>query len=139
MACGKTESGDDSGRFGRTGAGMFVFIMPGLGVFRLSFFLLLCFDMASGSSSPAAALVSSAGGSVSDTTAGKIVINDGSDAHNINEFYDVKCHSHFYGLSVSSFASIWMMVNAIVFICAFGVFMRHWCYKAFTSDTAKGY
>ncbi|AWV68674.1 M73 protein [Murid betaherpesvirus 1] len=139
MACGKTESGDDSGRFGRTGAGMFGFIMPGfVGVFRLSFFLLLCFAMASGSSSSPSAAVSVAA-SMPDTTVSKIVISDGSEAHNINEFYDVKCHSHFYGLSVSSFASIWMMVNAIVFICAFGVFMRHWCYKAFTSDTAKGY
>nr|WEG69899.1 envelope glycoprotein N [Mastomys natalensis cytomegalovirus 3]WEG70319.1 envelope glycoprotein N [Mastomys natalensis cytomegalovirus 3]WEG70459.1 envelope glycoprotein N [Mastomys natalensis cytomegalovirus 3]WEG70599.1 envelope glycoprotein N [Mastomys natalensis cytomegalovirus 3]WEG70879.1 envelope glycoprotein N [Mastomys natalensis cytomegalovirus 3] len=67
------------------------------------------------------------------------VESDGTALLNVDNFFEVNCHSHFYELSIQSFASVWMMINAVVFFCAFSVFLKHWCYKAFTSDTAKGY
>lgn len=56
-----------------------------------------------------------------------------------NDFRSAACHSHVYELSISSFASVWMLINVVVFSCSFGVFMKHCCYKTFTSDTSKGY
>lgn len=54
-------------------------------------------------------------------------------------FYGVGCNSHYFHLSVKSFASIWLMLNFVLFVASFAIFMKHWCFKAFTSDTVKGY
>ncbi|AFX83388.1 B73 [Murid betaherpesvirus 8] len=67
------------------------------------------------------------------------ISTDGTAERNVADFYHVDCHSHYFELSIKSFSAIWMCINAIVFVCAFAVFMKHWCYKAFTSDTSKGY
>lgn len=56
-----------------------------------------------------------------------------------HDFYGVGCDSHRFHLSVVSFASIWLMLNFIIFVTSFAIFMKHWCFKAFTSDTVKGY
>lgn len=54
-------------------------------------------------------------------------------------FYDTGCHSHTYELSMTSFAAMWIAANFAILACAFGVFLKHCCYKTFTGDTSKGY
>lgn len=54
-------------------------------------------------------------------------------------FYKVQCHAHTYELSISSFASVWILVNCCTLLCAFVVFLKHWCFKIFTDEAVKGY
>lgn len=114
---------DGEQRYGRPGTGMSPFIEFG-GIRRLSCPVFLFF------------VFLSCLGAVSAT---EPVGVDASSRINVQEFYDVSCHSHYYHLSFASFASIWMFLNAAVFVFAFCVFLKHWCFRAFTSDTAKGY
>lgn len=55
------------------------------------------------------------------------------------DFYHVRCHSHTYELSATSFAALWTFSNMIILLCSFSVFLKHCCYKTFTTDTSKGY
>nr|WEG69070.1 envelope glycoprotein N [Mastomys natalensis cytomegalovirus 2]WEG69208.1 envelope glycoprotein N [Mastomys natalensis cytomegalovirus 2]WEG69347.1 envelope glycoprotein N [Mastomys natalensis cytomegalovirus 2]WEG69485.1 envelope glycoprotein N [Mastomys natalensis cytomegalovirus 2]WEG69623.1 envelope glycoprotein N [Mastomys natalensis cytomegalovirus 2] len=77
--------------------------------------------------------------SCSVTTAEEAGTSITAEEINVADFYKVECNSHYFHLSVKSFAAIWMLTNAFIFICSFAIFMKYWCYKAFTSDTAKGY
>lgn len=118
-----TDRYDGEQRYGRTGAGMSLFIAFG-GLRRLSGSVFLFFVCLSG---------------LGAVYASEPVAADVSSRVNVQDFYDVSCHSHYYHLSFASFASIWMFLNAAVFVFAFCIFLKHWCFRAFTSDTAKGY
>lgn len=54
-------------------------------------------------------------------------------------FYDVNCVSHAYEISVTSFAAIWSLINVAILMCSFAMFLKHVCYKTFTSETSRGY